>query len=208
MDSDQVKALAENLSAEEIERAERFRFPTHRARFVAGRGMLRELLADYLGAKPKGLEFAYSSFGKPELRPPADINFNVAHSEARLLVAVARQAVGVDIEVTRPIPDLELLAKQVFSPDELRAWQARSDDTKLMDFVSLWTRKEALLKGMGRGIAHHVKRVSVFFSNADAANVLTDLTKASWSILTEVQPEEIWSVALESEAIRVKRYSF
>ena len=55
------------LCEEELVRAERFRFPFLRRRFVAGRGALRAILAEYLSVEPQKLTFSYSAYGKPSL---------------------------------------------------------------------------------------------------------------------------------------------
>jgi len=52
-----VAKLAETLAADERERAARFRFAEHRDRFIAGRGLLRELLAAYLDRSAAALRF-------------------------------------------------------------------------------------------------------------------------------------------------------
>src|SRR5215469_13308959 len=55
------------LSADEVERAARFRFEADRNNYVLSRGGLRHLLAAYLAASPKEIRFKYSAYGKPML---------------------------------------------------------------------------------------------------------------------------------------------
>ena len=57
--------LAATLAAEGRERAARFRFPEHRDRFIAGRGLLRGLLAAYLDRPAAALRFEQGPHGKP-----------------------------------------------------------------------------------------------------------------------------------------------
>src|SRR5688572_13563859 len=71
------------LAEDEIDRANRFRFHKDRARFVAGRGLLRMILGTYMGVPPHEISFSYGSHGKPALRrqdSPRSIEFNLAHS--------------------------------------------------------------------------------------------------------------------------------
>ena len=112
---------------------------------------------------PAKVEFRYSRFGKPSLQQ-GGIHFNVAHSEAEALIAAAPFPVGIDIEYRRDI-EFDLLAQNVFSAEELAAWAAHSAPNQAAAFYRLWTRKEALLKGIGCGIADHVRNVSVFFDD-------------------------------------------
>jgi 4'-phosphopantetheinyl transferase len=88
------------LSPDEVERASRFIFERDRRRYVAARGQLRQLLGGYIGVAPEALSFAYGQYGKPRLADPsASVEFNLAHSAALAVVAVAHGAiVGVDVE--------------------------------------------------------------------------------------------------------------
>ena len=48
--------LAASLGDEESIQAKRFRFPVHRERFIARRGVLRFVLGRYLGIEPAALD--------------------------------------------------------------------------------------------------------------------------------------------------------
>jgi 4'-phosphopantetheinyl transferase len=61
----EVAGLEETLALDELSRAARFRHATDRQRFVACRGMLREILSRYTGESPGELEFCYGPHGKP-----------------------------------------------------------------------------------------------------------------------------------------------
>ena len=62
-----LRQLESTLSLEEKARADRFHFVNDRNRFVAARGLLRELLGGYLRQAPATLEFSYGKHGKPFL---------------------------------------------------------------------------------------------------------------------------------------------
>ena len=68
VDATEVKSLAPVLSADERERAGRFRFHKDRDNFTVARGMLRVLLGRYLNLEPSRLEFSYGPHGRPALR--------------------------------------------------------------------------------------------------------------------------------------------
>src|SRR5262245_47390432 len=67
LETARIEALRRTLTGDELTRAERFRFPVHRARFIAARGALREILGGYLGVEPTRLRFSYNLWGKPFL---------------------------------------------------------------------------------------------------------------------------------------------
>lgn len=103
--------LAGCLSPDERARAERFFSARDRDRFVAGRAFLRLLLAQYLGAEPWDLRFRYGSKGKPALAEVSDdLAFNLAHSDALAVCALARGCgeLGTDLERVRPISNKAL----------------------------------------------------------------------------------------------------
>jgi len=148
-----LRELRETLSEDELEHASRFHFKRERDRYIAGRGLLRALLADYTGKAQPALRFEYSRYGKPRLRDGGDITFNVSHSANRVVFAVARGApVGVDIEVLDSKPSDELVARQFFSDTEVRDFLALQLDARPRAFLTCWTRKEAFIKARGEGL--------------------------------------------------------
>src|SRR5436305_1268900 len=63
----QLQHLHGILASEERGRAARFHFARDRRRFIAARGLLREILSRYLKLLPESLIFKYTSYGKPYL---------------------------------------------------------------------------------------------------------------------------------------------
>src|ERR1700730_2018678 len=85
-----VERFAATLSVDEMARANRFFFERDRTAFIVARGILRQLLANYLHRAPTDLQFAYHARGKPFLFPPSQgtpLQFNVAHSHGLALLA-------------------------------------------------------------------------------------------------------------------------
>jgi 4'-phosphopantetheinyl transferase len=144
------------LAPNEKERAERFHFPIHRNRYTAGRALLRQLLGCYAGLPPEQVVLHEGPRGKPMLDKGIgeDIQFNLSHSQDRLLVAVTRDCeVGADLEWVRPIADLEALAHLVMSAAEWQDFKDVPQPDRTAVFYCLWTRKEALLKALGAGFS-------------------------------------------------------
>jgi 4'-phosphopantetheinyl transferase len=201
-------ALAATLSSDEWERASRFRFETHRHRFVSGRGILRGVLAYYVGVEPENLRFLQGAHGKPELAPEfalSRIHFNLSHSEDLALIAVTRNArVGVDVERTRPLEDAGELVARFFSARENAAFQSLPPEIKPTAFYNLWTRKEAWLKATGEGIGHLLNRVEVTFLPDEPARLLrlpAEYSKSGpWS-LRATRPAAGFAAALAVNSI-------
>jgi 4'-phosphopantetheinyl transferase len=145
-----LTSLTRLLSAEERQRAARFRFDVHRRRYVSGRGQLRRILAHYTGVAPEALVFFYGAQGKPSVE---GIEFNLSHSGDVGVVALTRAApVGVDVERIRAMDDLDGMARISFSSDERHNLQGLSGADKQEAFFRCWTRKEAYVKATGDGL--------------------------------------------------------
>lgn len=209
---DSLDCRAVWLSAEERQRASRFRFDIHRDRYIAGRAVLRELLSSILDCEPGELTFVYGPAGKPFLAAPwalSNLQFNLSHSSNFGAVAVAfGSAVGIDIEETHLPDDASELVNRFFCKNEARAFASLPKEKRPTAFFNLWTRKEALLKATGEGIAHCLNQVEVSFMDGEDARLkkttpgLGDL--ADWTLKEIPAPAGFAaSVAIKNPRVRV-----
>lgn len=151
--SDAMQKFSPILNDEERQKAETFKVPLMRDRFTAVRGMLRLTLADYLNVSPANLQFEVGEYGKPRLICDS-LHFNLSHTADHLLIAVGNfPNLGIDIEKLNQRSNLDAIAKRIFSGQELNRWRQLSADRQLLGFYRLWTKKEAFVKAVGRGIA-------------------------------------------------------
>jgi 4'-phosphopantetheinyl transferase len=162
LDVPNATRTAELLSADERQRANAFRADRDRRRYIAAHAALRTILSDYVGTPPGTLRFGFGAWGKPFLDAPSAPCFNLTHSGELALVAVTqREAVGVDVEQIVPIADRLHVARSYFSRREcieLEAWPPQDGDR---GFLRCWTRKEAVIKATGRGLALPLDRVDL-----------------------------------------------
>lgn len=153
MEEANLPILTELLSDHEREKAECFKLPLLRNRYIAVRALLRRSLAAYLNVAPDGLRFELGEYGKPVLVGHS-LHFNLSHAADHLLIAIADFApVGVDIELVKTRHNLQRLAERCFSSRELADWRQLPATQQLPAFYRLWTKKEAFVKAVGRGIA-------------------------------------------------------
>lgn len=145
------------LSGDEQRRAERFRYPEHRRRYVLARAGLRRLLAERLSISARAIELIENGYGKPKLsctHKPARLEFNLSHSENVAIYAFTNgHAVGVDVELIRQIPDASDLAENFFSPYEIASIKSLPIEQRSLAFLNCWTRKEAFVKALGLGLS-------------------------------------------------------
>jgi 4'-phosphopantetheinyl transferase len=168
-----LERLRQTLTPDERGRAERFYFERHRQRFLAGRGLLRAILARYLHQPPETLRFAYGLHGKPTVEAGGDLHFNLSHSgDAGLLGITHGREIGVDLEQVRPRGNLEELAQRFFAPAEVAALAAVAPAEKTLAFFHGWTRKEAFLKAGGEGLSRLLDQFTVSLRPGEPARLL------------------------------------
>jgi 4'-phosphopantetheinyl transferase len=152
-----VRGLSALLCDAEQRRAARFRFDRDRRRYVVARARLRELLAERLGVPPESIELVHGREGKPALAErfaKSGWRFNVSHCGDLAVYAFSRAGeVGVDVEALHAIAEADAIAGRFFAPAERRALRSLEKEERNTGFLRLWTRKEALAKGLGAGLA-------------------------------------------------------
>lgn len=147
-----IAALTHGLSQEEQARAARFRFAADRAAFITARAMLRSVLGQYVGDAPDQLAFTAGPHGKPELAAPRGIAFNLSHSAGWSVCAVARVPVGIDIEAREARTGAGDVLRML-APPERAELEALTGAAQVAALARIWTRKEAVMKATGLGMA-------------------------------------------------------
>jgi 4'-phosphopantetheinyl transferase len=162
------------LNADEKSRAARFVRARDRRRFARCRAALREILGALLDQPPASLRFRAVARGKPELDlvdhtdgQPC-LRFNVSHSAELAVIAVCRgYELGIDLEQIRPVSEAERIVASFFSEAEQAEFASIPPSARPIAFVRGWTRKEAILKGLGVGIAGLASRHETGFGTCD-----------------------------------------
>jgi 4'-phosphopantetheinyl transferase len=155
-------AARPELSPDEHARARRMRDPVHGRRYAAAHLALRAVLATYVDASPRALRFTHvcawcgdEAHGKPVLVQAAGERLEFSLSRAGLggLIAVAwGPALGVDVERVDRAVDWQLVGATAFSPAE-REQLSSGGERRPLAAATLWCRKEAAAKAVGRGLA-------------------------------------------------------
>jgi 4'-phosphopantetheinyl transferase len=192
------------LDAEERERAEKFRFNDHRNAYIAAHAALRRILAGYLDCNPSEIRFGRSADGKPLLageRHDLELCFNLSRTTALAVIAVSLDPVGVDVEHIRPIAEMEAIAQSHFSAQELASLRSEPDGRKLQAFFSCWTRKEACVKAVGKGLTVPLKMFDTSTPDRTGAPVQIpgDPSASGWRVSNiEVPPGYAGALAATS----------
>lgn len=138
----------EYISPQRLQKTLRYRMPDDQKRCIAGSVLLRYFLGD--------TAILDNGFGKPVAEN--GVCFNLSHSGGWVLLAVDDRDIGCDIESVCFV-DAARMGKIVFTDRECRMVETAPDKTGV--FFDLWTKKEALLKCMGKGFHREAKSVEV-----------------------------------------------
>jgi len=200
---DVVAEFHSTLSVEEKSRANRFRFPRDRSRFVVSRGVLRVLLSSYLRSSPGAVRLATDEKGKPfvpvdqhpNLRAP--IRFNTSHSESWAVFAFSKELeLGIDVEYVQRDVDYEAILESQFSEAEKTQLRALSPDARRLAFFRLWTRKEAYLKATGDGLRTALDSFTVPLERDLGRPITLTMNELSISMLYSFIPAHDYEGAL------------
>jgi 4'-phosphopantetheinyl transferase len=160
-----LQTLQSFLSDAEQARAQRFVTQALTDNFICTRGVLRYLLSRYTGIAAGELAFSEGPHGKPFLMKdnvPSLMHFNVSHSGNGAVYAFSLDAeVGVDIEDTTRTTEVMAIAERFFTADEVKALKGLQKERRRDYFFYLWTRKEAFLKAIGKGLTQALDSVDV-----------------------------------------------
>jgi len=193
-----------SLSVVERERSKQYKFESDRLRFIARRGLLRQLLGRYSGIPPAGISYQIDPYGKPSL-PSSPFSFNLSSSQDRIAFAFSLgKDIGVDIECVRPLPDLIRVAERWFSQHELTGLLDLPMDLQLEAFYHVWTQKEAFMKARGQGLSYPLHDFSVSVDPGQPGRLLSikeDLEQAAhWKMATTAETGWRAAVCVRAEA--------
>lgn len=140
------------IKSEETRRAKADKLkkkPAKKLSIAAGE-LVRNAIAKEFNIPASDIRFRVDNNGKP-YTDNAPVHFSISHSKNIAVCAISDRPVGIDIEYIR---DVNLnIAKRQFAPDELRYVFEKWDLSKRR-FFEVWTRKEAYVKLIGKGVSY------------------------------------------------------
>lgn len=168
----EVQRLLPLVSAQRRENALRFKHLFGRFTCLKSYEMLQQLVKDVLAEKQEERVkygylqdwngcFVYNEHDKPFLQSRRSgerierVDFSISHCKEGIAVAIAPHPIGVDIESFRQYS--ESLLRKTMNEKEILLIQQSSDPS--VEFIKLWTKKEALLKMRGTGIVDELPEV-------------------------------------------------
>jgi 4'-phosphopantetheinyl transferase len=213
----QIKTLFKLLSPEEKNSAKRYHFEHDRVLYIARHGILRTLLGNYIKCEPDQIQFTTNTYGKPYLKH-MDHNkqyyFNISYSNNMGVFAfTADQEVGIDIEFVKNIPEMNSIVDNYLSSKEKNKFKKLSKIQRENLFYEYWTRKEALVKGIGMGLKYPIDRIDLNLQNVQTAVIdnrhTNSESKQIWSIYKLNLPQGfIGALALRNQIDSIQYYNY
>jgi 4'-phosphopantetheinyl transferase len=142
------------LSDQRREQCLKFRHELGRKTCAAAYLLLCEGLRKEYGIEQTPV-FEYGEHGKPVIVGHPEICFNMSHCREAAICVLSDKPVGVDIESIRNYN--ESLARYTMNDAEMA--QIEQAERPEVEFIRLWTLKEAVLKRSGEGIRNDMKHV-------------------------------------------------
>jgi len=152
--SAEIKDRLDLLDAEERATYERYKVDFKKIEFLVGRCLAKMALGQFLQMQPGDISFSKNKYGKLFLKnSSSSLYFNLSHTDEMVVCAVSADSeVGIDVEKT--FADRCEVMKHVYVPKEIEWVNTQRDkNAKLNAFYVLWTRKEAVMKAVGKGFS-------------------------------------------------------
>ena len=158
-----MNAYLSLISDEEISRSKSFKFPRDRISFIIRHGLLRQKLSELCQLDLRNIDIRTDPNGKPYLANqagPSGVCFNISHSGDAFAFAFSWiGSIGIDIEIIKPIPDMQAIMDRHFTSAEKESILAIPSEQQTREFFKYWTRKEAVLKASGDGLSLPLEKV-------------------------------------------------
>ena len=207
---DTVQQAEASLSAEESQRAARFRFDEDRHRFTISHIALRDILSRYLHIEPEKIDFSVGEIGKPAVISNLKLDFNLSHSGDFALIGIARERkVGVDVERFREELEIERVARRFFSENENAELMGLPSGQQQIGFFNCWTRKEAYIKAHGLGLSLPLDSFDVSLSPNEPAKLHATRPNhqeaSCWTLLSlEIDSQHAGALAVEGRDLDLR----
>lgn len=152
MDLVNIDDFQKHLSQANLENLQKIKDEREKIRFIKTRGLINILFSLENGeAEPI---WQLNEYGKPYIND-WDKDFSISHSTEFSVVAVASEAIGVDIEDNGRDIDLEKFKRTKFLNFDEGAYNNKEE------FLMRFTALEAYLKYIGKGFHKDAKNISV-----------------------------------------------
>ena len=215
----QLRQVDGLLSRAEISRGEQLIHRSDRFGYLTLHAAMRLRTAEYLGVPPSSVQIGKLPcpccgdirHGPPAiLSPRTDLRITATRSSGSWAFAVAIGfPIGLDMERFSEDLNTDRVASAAMSEEELQFFHSSRASQRTALFYRCWTRKEAILKAIGIGLAIPLPEITVASTSESGAVMTVDLGDAptSWAV-EDFTPFPLSYMALASPAAISTSVSF
>lgn len=194
------------LSDSECNRANRYHFTRDKNRFVICRALLKILLAEHVDSDIGEINLAVDLNKKPYLPSHPSVFFNVTHSGDYALIAIGKSQIGVDIEFINRDFNYDDILGHIFNQKEMDAIVGSSN--KHLSFYKFWTRKEAVVKAIGKGIDDDISKIHILDGlHSLPSSLLSDFMEIT-AFSFHLNPDYIGALAVTEDLSEFEKITF
>lgn len=110
---------------------------------------IKEIINDYMDTGIIELHILKNEYGKPFILKLPNVHFNISHTRNIIIGAISDKPVGIDIETIKPFNSS--VVRRFFVSSEQKYIFANQKNQNIR-FCEIWTRKEAYVKWLGKGM--------------------------------------------------------
>ncbi|WP_052398025.1 4'-phosphopantetheinyl transferase family protein [Streptomyces sp. NRRL F-5123] len=164
----------------------------------------RQLVAAYTSCPPEQQAWERDARGRPLVVGPGGLHVSLSHAGGVVAAALAWDGpVGVDVERLRPLPDRGALARTALADSERRAVDELPEERRDAQVLRFWTRKEAVAKALGSGLATHLRGIVTTAHGAVVSLPEGCGDLSAWSLADLPAPDDVLaSVAVRAPGVR------
>lgn len=169
----QYEGLIKVLPEEKQNQIRKFHFDIDKKLSLLSDMFVRYLACSLMHVKNSDLIFKKNKYGKPYIEGTMDFHYNISHTRNAIAVGISRKPIGIDVE---KIKDYESeISKQFFSKNELQYIMYKEENISRR-FYEIWTKKEAYIKWVGKGLYIPLATFDVLSKKLDCKidTILTD----------------------------------
>ena len=146
-----IELAEKSVSKERLKKAEKLKRAEDKKLSLGVELLLSYAIKELYNIDHKTLEYATCENGKPYFKNLPDVHFSLSHSGKIAMCAISSLPVGCDCEMSHR--KSEGIEKKYFN--QMERDLLKNGKT----FAHIWTRKEAVAKCNGRGVAAGLKKI-------------------------------------------------
>ena len=149
------KVIERHVSQEQMNQKKHYYKEIDQNNYLISRAIINTIFANVLKIKEREVVWKYTEYKKPYISNAMGLKFNLSHTKGAVIIALAKNNIGVDIEYIDTKFDYLDIVMGYFSKQE----KAKIDT--VFAFYKHWVVKEAYLKYKGIGLLQDLSSVKV-----------------------------------------------